>query len=133
MHPGRWPGKAFLLRRLLCVMPPVVDSSWLRSHRDDVVLADVRWYLDGRSGRAAYDEGHLPGAVHIHFEEVEEETRYSGGARPPEVENGDLSHAVVESASEQRAISAEYEGEVEEGEEEVSEAEMLADAAHEEA
>ena len=24
-------------------------------------LADVRWYLDGRSGRAAYDAGHLPG------------------------------------------------------------------------
>ena len=27
-----------------------------------VVLADVRWYLDGRSGRAEYEAGHLPGA-----------------------------------------------------------------------
>jgi thiosulfate/3-mercaptopyruvate sulfurtransferase len=27
-----------------------------------VVLADVRWYLDGRSGREAYEFGHIPGA-----------------------------------------------------------------------
>lgn len=42
-------------------VPPVVDARWLAG-RDDVVLADVRWYLDGRSGRDAYDAGHLPGA-----------------------------------------------------------------------
>jgi thiosulfate/3-mercaptopyruvate sulfurtransferase len=30
-----------------------------------VVLADVRWYLDGRSGRAAFEEGHVPGAVFV--------------------------------------------------------------------
>lgn len=47
------------------MLPPVVDPCWLRAHRDDVVLADVRWYLDGRSGRAAYDAGHLPGAVFV--------------------------------------------------------------------
>jgi thiosulfate/3-mercaptopyruvate sulfurtransferase len=47
------------------VIPPVVDLSWLHAHRPDVVLADVRWYLDGRSGRAAYDAGHLPGAVFV--------------------------------------------------------------------
>jgi thiosulfate/3-mercaptopyruvate sulfurtransferase len=29
------------------------------------LFADVRWYLDGRSGRAAYDTGHLPGAVFV--------------------------------------------------------------------
>jgi thiosulfate/3-mercaptopyruvate sulfurtransferase len=39
-----------------------VDAAWLGAHRDDVVLADVRWYLDGRSGRAAYEAAHLPGA-----------------------------------------------------------------------
>ena len=47
------------------MLPPVVDPSWLREHRDEVVLADVRWCLDGRSGRAAYDAGHLPGAVFV--------------------------------------------------------------------
>jgi thiosulfate/3-mercaptopyruvate sulfurtransferase len=30
-----------------------------------MVLADVRWYLDGRDGRAAYEAGHLPGAVWV--------------------------------------------------------------------
>ena len=52
-------------RSVVAVLPPVVDLSWLRAHRPDVVLADVRWYLDGRSGRAAYDAGHLPGAVFV--------------------------------------------------------------------
>lgn len=41
---------------------PVVDANWLADNLDSVVVADVRWYLDGRSGREAYDRGHLPGA-----------------------------------------------------------------------
>ena len=32
----------------------LVDAGWLAAHRDDVVVADVRWYLDGRSGLDAY-------------------------------------------------------------------------------
>ena len=48
---------------------PIVDVDWLRDHRDGVVLADVRWYLDGRSGRAAYDAGHIPGAVFVDLDE----------------------------------------------------------------
>ncbi|WP_448641429.1 sulfurtransferase [Geodermatophilus sp. URMC 63] len=47
------------------MIPPVVDVTWLDASRGDVRLADVRWYLDGRSGRAAYDAGHLPGAVFV--------------------------------------------------------------------
>ena len=47
------------------VIGPVVDAAWLAAHRSEVVVADVRWYLDGRSGRAAYDAGHLPGAVFV--------------------------------------------------------------------
>ncbi|WP_150308574.1 sulfurtransferase [Planctomonas psychrotolerans] len=49
-------------------LPPFVDAAWLQANRDDVVLADVRWYLDGRSGRDAYDAGHLPGAVFVDLE-----------------------------------------------------------------
>ena len=41
---------------------PVVEADWLADNLDSVVVADVRWYLDGRSGRDAYDRGHLPGA-----------------------------------------------------------------------
>ncbi|MFC7530479.1 sulfurtransferase [Actinoplanes sp. GCM10030250] len=47
------------------MIAPLVDESWLRKQGDEVVLADVRWYLDGRSGSAAYQKGHLPGAVFI--------------------------------------------------------------------
>ena len=49
-------------------LPPFVDAGWLAEHRDDVVLADVRWYLDGRSGLAAFEAGHLPGAVFVDLE-----------------------------------------------------------------
>ncbi|AXJ11830.1 sulfurtransferase [Arthrobacter sp. PM3] len=44
---------------------PFVDAAWLAGHRDEVIVADVRWYLDGSSGRAAYDRGHLPGAIFV--------------------------------------------------------------------
>lgn len=44
------------------MIDPVVDAAWLAEHRDEVIVADVRWYLDGRSGREAYDAGHIPGA-----------------------------------------------------------------------
>lgn len=46
------------------VIAPIVDSAWLREH-PDAVLADVRYYLDGRSGPEAYADGHLPGAVYV--------------------------------------------------------------------
>jgi thiosulfate/3-mercaptopyruvate sulfurtransferase len=42
---------------------PFVSAAWLAAHRSDVVVVDTRWYLDGRSGRAAYDAGHIAGAV----------------------------------------------------------------------
>ena len=47
------------------MLAPFVDAGWLAAHRDEVVACDVRWYLDGRTGRAAYDAGHLPGAVFV--------------------------------------------------------------------
>lgn len=46
------------------MIAPVVDAAWLSSH-PDAVVADVRWYLDGRSGRDAHAAGHLPGAVFV--------------------------------------------------------------------
>lgn len=44
-------------------MEPLVDGAWLAGHLDSVRPVDVRWYLDGRSGRDAYRSGHVPGAV----------------------------------------------------------------------
>ncbi len=48
---------------------PLVSAGWLAEHRDEVALIDVRWYPDGRSGREAYEQEHLPGAVWIDLDE----------------------------------------------------------------
>jgi thiosulfate/3-mercaptopyruvate sulfurtransferase len=45
------------------VIDPVVELDEISAGR--VVLADVRAYLDGRSGREAYLQGHLPGAIFV--------------------------------------------------------------------
>jgi thiosulfate/3-mercaptopyruvate sulfurtransferase len=47
------------------VIEPFVDIEWVEQRRGEVVFADCRWYLDGRSGRDAYDGGHIPGAVFV--------------------------------------------------------------------
>ena len=46
---------------------PLVSVAWLEERLASVaaghiVLVYVRWYLDGRSGREAFEAGHLPGA-----------------------------------------------------------------------
>lgn len=46
-------------------MPPVVDRSWWADGHADLVVADVRTYLDGRSPREEFDRGHVPGAVFV--------------------------------------------------------------------
>jgi thiosulfate/3-mercaptopyruvate sulfurtransferase len=56
---------------------PLVSGEWLAEHIDEVRVVDVRWYLDGRSGRAAYRAGHLPGAVWLDVD-----TELSGWASP---------------------------------------------------
>ncbi|WP_046468885.1 sulfurtransferase [Allosalinactinospora lopnorensis] len=48
--------------------PVAVTPEWLNENRVEgsrIVVADVRWYLDGRSGHAAYLRGHLPDAVFV--------------------------------------------------------------------
>ncbi|MBB6173605.1 thiosulfate/3-mercaptopyruvate sulfurtransferase [Nocardiopsis mwathae] len=61
--------------------PPVlVPAAWLARNIDAVRVADVRFYLDGRSGRDAYLGGHLPGAV---FADVDTDL-----AAPPTPEGG---------------------------------------------
>lgn len=46
---------------------PLVGVDWLAEHlhHAGLVVADVRWYLDGRDGREAYRTGHIPGAVFV--------------------------------------------------------------------
>lgn len=57
-------------------LPPFVSAAELegliaeagRAERR-LVIADVRWYLDGRSGRDAFHAGHIAGAVFVDLDE----------------------------------------------------------------
>lgn len=66
-------------------MRDLVDAAELAALLDDpsVVVADVRWYLDGRSGRAAYEAGHIPGSVFIDLETVLAAAPGDGPGRHP--------------------------------------------------
>ena len=51
---------------------PILDAgavAALLADSGDLVICDVRWYLDGRSGREAYEAVHLPGAVFVDLDE----------------------------------------------------------------
>jgi thiosulfate/3-mercaptopyruvate sulfurtransferase len=47
------------------------------------VVADVRWYLDGRSGLDAYRAGHLPGAVRVDLDAVLADPPSAAAGRHP--------------------------------------------------
>jgi thiosulfate/3-mercaptopyruvate sulfurtransferase len=61
---------------------PVVSPEWLRRHASerDLRIVDLRWYLDGRSGRDAYARGHIPGAVFVDLADI---SGKSGAGRHP--------------------------------------------------
>lgn len=77
------------------MIPPVVTQAWLQAH-PEAVVADVRFYLDGRSGAEAYALGHLPSAVFVDLE--------AGLAGPAAPEDG--RHPLPASEAFARAMSA---------------------------
>lgn len=64
---------------------PIVSSSWLEQHlgAPNLVVCDVRWYVDGRSGEAAFEAGHIPGSVWIDLDRDLAGTRGLGPGRHP--------------------------------------------------
>jgi thiosulfate/3-mercaptopyruvate sulfurtransferase len=60
----------------------LVDAAWLAAHRDDPLLriADVRSAGSSGLNRAAYDAGHIPGAI---FFDMESDLAGPGGGRHP--------------------------------------------------
>jgi thiosulfate/3-mercaptopyruvate sulfurtransferase len=64
------------------IVSPFVTPRWLDQHRGDVVIADTRWYLDGRSGLDAYLLGHLPGAVYVDIDRALSAAPYGGSRHP---------------------------------------------------
>ncbi|GAV37609.1 sulfurtransferase [Streptomyces acidiscabies] len=75
-------------------VPPVVDADWVRAHPGPLVLADVRWFLDGRSGYDAYLAGHLPGAVWVDVDTVLSAPPDPAGGRHPVPEPGEFAWAL---------------------------------------
>ena len=47
------------------MLPPFISAAALARHLGQVVVCDVRHYTDGRSGREAYDRGHIPTAIRV--------------------------------------------------------------------
>lgn len=61
-------------------LPPIIDITRLHALLQEPAplrLLDVRWALDGSTGRGTYLEGHLPGAVYIDLD-----TELAAPARP---------------------------------------------------
>jgi thiosulfate/3-mercaptopyruvate sulfurtransferase len=59
---------------------PLVDAGWLADNLASVVVVDVRWSVAEGPGRAAYEEGHISGAV---FADLDTDL-----AAPPSVAQG---------------------------------------------
>ncbi len=65
------------------MIEPVVELDQISGRPGSVVLADVRSYLDGRSGREAYERGHLPGAIFVDLDhDLAEHTSPADGRHP---------------------------------------------------
>jgi thiosulfate/3-mercaptopyruvate sulfurtransferase len=62
----------------------LVSGGWLAGHLAEVRVVDVRWYLDkSRSGRAEYEAGHIPGAVHLDIDkELSDPASPAAGRHP---------------------------------------------------
>ena len=73
---------------------PIVSGEWLAEHLDQVAVLDARAYLDGRSGRDAYDRGHIPTAQWI--------DREAALSAPPSAEEG--RHPLPPAAQVNRAL-----------------------------
>ena len=57
---------------------PVVSPQWLAENLDAVRVVDVRWSMDAGPKRAAFEAGHLPGAV---FADLDADLSAPPGAR----------------------------------------------------
>jgi len=50
----------------------LVSTDWLAEHLDDptIRILDCRFYFDGRQGHEEYAKGHIPGATHLYYSEL---------------------------------------------------------------
>lgn len=69
----------------MSTLPPIVDAGGLAALQAtrDVLLADVRWSLDGSQGYDSYLAGHLPGAVFVDLDRALSGTGAPADGRHP--------------------------------------------------
>jgi thiosulfate/3-mercaptopyruvate sulfurtransferase len=50
----------------------LVSTAWLAERLDDpgIRIVDCRFYFDGRVGHEEYAKGHIPGAIHLYYSEL---------------------------------------------------------------
>lgn len=50
----------------------LVSTEWLADHLNDsnIRIVDCRFYFDGRVGHEEYAKGHIPGAIHLYYSEL---------------------------------------------------------------
>jgi thiosulfate/3-mercaptopyruvate sulfurtransferase len=61
----------------------VVSEAFVRVYVEELVLCDVRWYLDGRSALDAYIASHLPGALYVDLDlDLSDEPGGAAGRHP---------------------------------------------------
>lgn len=61
---------------------------------EPLTILDVRWQLDAPDGRAAYLEGHVPGAVYVSLEDELSDHTLAGRGRHPLPSGGNLQNAL---------------------------------------
>ena len=65
------------------LVPPFITPEWLQEHADEVLIADVRWSLDGSQNFDTYLDGHLPDAVYVDLDSVLADPPSPAGGRHP--------------------------------------------------
>jgi thiosulfate/3-mercaptopyruvate sulfurtransferase len=75
------------------VLITAAELAGLIQNGDPITILDVRWRLDEPDGRAAYLDGHLPGAVYVSLEEELSDHTITGRGRHPLPSGGSLQAA----------------------------------------
>jgi thiosulfate/3-mercaptopyruvate sulfurtransferase len=65
------------------ILITVAELSRLIEEGDSLTILDIRWQLNALTGRAAYLQGHIPGAVYVSLEEELTDHTIAGRGRHP--------------------------------------------------
>jgi thiosulfate/3-mercaptopyruvate sulfurtransferase len=77
------------------ILSPDVLAAWVAEPQEGLRIVDVRWHLGQAkgAGRAAYEAGHIPGAIHVDIDD--ELTGRNGPGRHPLPDPGTFRQAIA--------------------------------------